>query len=141
MTQNLLFAHPEIQSSCHPDLTKQDQLQRRRSRYWSGHWAEVFAAVTLWFKGYRILARRKKTRVGELDLIAVRGNTIAFVEVKRRSSVMAARNAITPKQSKRIRQAAEVWLKGSPRYRGHHQRFDAVLVVPGRWPVHLAGAA
>ena len=103
--------------------------------------AETFAAVALWLKGYRILARRKKTRVGEVDLIAVRGGTVAFVEVKRRKSVAAARAAIAPRQSQRNRRAAQTWLKGSPRYQAHHLRFDAILVVPGRWPVHLAGAA
>ena len=124
-----------------PDSKRERQRQERRARYWSGHLAETFAAVALWVKGYRILARRKKTRVGEVDLIAVRGGTVAFVEVKRRKSVAAARAAIAPRQSQRNRRAAQTWLKGSPRYQAHHQRFDAILVVPGRWPVHLAGAA
>ena len=123
------------------DLHNSRELQLRRARYWSGHWAEWLASIALNVKGYRILARRKKTRAGEIDLVAVRGDTVVFVEVKRRATVAAARHAITPGQSWRMRNAAEIWLKGSPRYRNHHQRYDAVLVVPGCWPVHLRDGA
>ena len=116
-------------------------LQVRRARYWSGHWAEFFAAGALMLKGYRILARRKKTSSGEIDLIALRGRTVAFVEVKRRETAQAARESITSRQSQRTRRAAQTWLKSSPRYRNHRQRFDAMLVVPGCWPIHILNGA
>lgn len=118
------------------------QSQRvRRARYWSGHWAEWWAGLALNLKGYRILARRKKTRAGEIDLVAVRGDTVVFVEVKRRATLEEARQSITPQQSWRMRNAAEIWLKGSPRYADYHQRYDAVFVMPDRWPVHLRDGA
>jgi putative endonuclease len=116
---------------------EKNRLEQRRSRYRSGHWAEVFAGFALRLKGYRILARRKKTPAGEIDLIALRGGTIAFVEVKRRKTLEGAKNAITSKQTRRTLRAAETWLKSCPRYRDYHQRFDAVLVLPKRWPIHL----
>ena len=92
-------------------------------------------------RGYRILARRKKTRSGEIDLIALRGQTLAFVEVKRRATFDEARASITTRQSNRTRRAAQSWLKGWPRYRDYHQRFDAMLVVPGNWPRHVLNGA
>ena len=56
----------------------------RRARLRRGRLAETLAAAALMAKGYRILGRNVKTRAGEIDIIAVRGQRIAFVEVKRR---------------------------------------------------------
>ena len=117
------------------------QLAERRARYRAGLWAEFFAAIYLSVKGYRILARRYKTHSGEIDLIAVRGGIVAFVEVKARRTFEAAEFSISTRQSKRIRKAAERWMSTSPRYRNFEQRFDALYILPGRLPVHLAGGA
>lgn len=117
------------------------QLQERRARYRAGLWAEFFAAMYLSLKGYRILARRYKTHSGEIDLIAVRGGTVAFVEVKARLTFQAAEFSISPRQSQRIRRAAEQWMSRSPRFQDFEQRFDALYILPARWPKHLAGGA
>lgn len=123
------------------DARRKRQLCERRARYRTGLWAEFFAAIYLTLKGYRILARRYKTHSGEIDLIAVRGDVVAFVEVKGRLTFAAAEFSITPRQSKRIRRAAERWMSRSPRYHSFEQRFDALYILPGRWPAHLAGGA
>jgi putative endonuclease len=117
------------------------RLVERRERYRAGLWAEVLASVILSLKGYRILARRHKTWAGEIDLIAVRGHTLAFVEVKARATLDAAQTSISDLQSRRIRDAAGLWVARSPRYRNYDQRFDALYVIPGRLPVHETGAA
>jgi len=65
-----------------------------------GHLAEFIAAWLLRMKGYRILKKRYKTPVGEIDLIAARGWTLIAVEVKQRSSFLNAGEAITFKQRK-----------------------------------------
>lgn len=88
-------------------------------------------------KGYRILGRNVKTRAGEIDIIAVRGNRLAFVEVKRRLTPEDAEAAINATQAARIRNAAEYWLTYRPRYHDHEQGFDVVLLVPRRWPRHI----
>jgi putative endonuclease len=129
--------HATHLTGCDADRSRRE----RQARYWRGHWAEAFANLALWLRGYRVLARRKKTYAGEIDLIAVRGDTIVFAEVKRRASLDLARAALKPRQAQRMRNAADQWIKDSPRYRNHHRRFDAILVVPGRWPVHLPGCA
>lgn len=85
-------------------------------------------------RGFRILARRYATPVGEIDLVARRGGLTVFVEVKRRSAYGDALEAILPRQQRRIAQAAELWLR---RYPSPSCRFDAVAVSPWRLPVHV----
>ncbi len=95
------------------------------------------AAAALVAKGYRILGRNVKTRTGEIDIIAVRGKRLAFVEVKRRATLEDAQSAITARQAARIRRAADAWLAQRTRYHGYDLHFDVVLMVPRRWPRHI----
>ena len=112
----------------------------RRRREKNGRIAELIAAAFLFAKGYRILARRHKTPLGEIDLIAVRGRRLAFVEVKQRTSMDAAEAAVTDWQARRIALAAERWVWRHPRYRDYEIGLDAVLIVPGRLPRHAPHA-
>ena len=112
----------------------------RRRAYGAGRKAETLAAWWLRLKGYRILARGLRLPVGEIDLVARRGGCLAFVEVKRRATLAAALEAVTPHQRRRILRAAETWLAGRPDLAGLDVRFDALLLVPGRRPRHLPDA-
>jgi putative endonuclease len=112
----------------------------RISRYRRGRISELVAAAALMAKGYRILARRCRTPYGEIDLVAVRGRRLAFVEVKRRASRLDAEAALTSRQAGRIARAAEFWVSRNMRYRDHDRGLDAMLVMPGRLPVHLPDA-
>lgn len=95
------------------------------------------AAWYLRAKGYRILASRYKTPVGEIDLIAKRGKTLAFCEVKYRANERAAREAITAHQRRRIERAATAYLTKHIQFAQCQQRIDALLLVPRRLPVHI----
>jgi putative endonuclease len=108
----------------------------RRRREASGRWAEHVAAVVLVCKGYRILARRLRARTGEVDIVAVRGRTVAFVEVKLRRSIAEARMSIGRRQSARMARSAEHWIWTHPHYRDHVISLDTVLVAPWRLPRH-----
>jgi putative endonuclease len=112
----------------------------RRARYHRGMVAEYLAAAVLMLKGYRILARRHRTRLGEIDLIAVRGQRLAFVEVKRRPTLDEAMQSIGERQTQRIAAAAEQWVWQHPAYRCHEIGLDAVVVAANRWPRHMANA-
>ena len=112
----------------------------RIGRYRRGRVSEWLAAAVLLAKGYRILGRRVRTPYGEIDLIAVRGLRLAFVEVKRRATRLEGEAAITPRQAGRIARAAEFWVSRRPVYRDHEQGLDVVLVTPGRLPVHVPEA-
>ena len=109
----------------------------RRARLRRGRFAEMLAAAALMAKGYRIVGRNVKTRAGEIDIIAVRGERLAFVEVKRRMSLADVEAAVGARQAARIRAAADYWLAKRPRYHQHVQGFDLVLLVPRRWPHHI----
>ena len=105
-----------------------------------GRWAEWLAVLLLTVKGYRILAKNYVVRGGEIDLVARRGGTIVFVEVKARPELGAAQVAISPGKRRRIEVAARVWLARHPRAAALTLRGDAVFVAPRRWPRHVADA-
>lgn len=115
-------------------------VEERRQRNHRGFVAEVLAAGLLMLKGYRILARRHRTRLGEIDLIAVRGRRLAFVEVKRRPTIGEAARSIGERQTQRIAATAEQWVWQHPAYHAHEIGLDAIVVAPGQWPRHLANA-
>ena len=112
-------------------------LAERRLRLRRGRVSEALAAVALIAKGYVILGRRVRTRAGEIDIIAVRGKRLAFVEVKRRLTQEDAEAAVSARQAARIRAAADHWLARRPRYHEHIQGFDLILLIPRRWPRHI----
>ena len=113
----------------------------RQARYRAGLAAEFWSGLLLMAKGYHILAWRHKTRAGEIDLVAAKGNVLAFVEVKRRQDLETAAAAITPRQSRRLRHAADLWLASRTRYHDFDFRFDAVLVAKSGWPTHVIDGA
>jgi putative endonuclease len=110
--------------------------RKRRVHERRGALSEYAAAAALMAKGYRILNRRWSCHLGEIDLVAVRGKCLAFVEVKQRGTIEDGYFALTEGQSRRIRDAAEVWLSRRRRYQDHDIHFDAVIVLPWRWPRH-----
>jgi putative endonuclease len=112
----------------------------RREAFRLGLGAEARAAWLLRLKGYRILARRFRVGGGEADIVARRGGSLVFVEVKARPDLDQALVAILPRQQRRIAAAARAWLARHPSQAGMTVRFDAVLVAPGRWPRHLPRA-
>ena len=113
---------------------------RRIAAFRTGLSAESRAAALLVMKGYRILARRFRTPVGEIDIVAGRRQTLVFVEVKARAAFDAAAEAVTERQRRRIVAAAEYWLAARPQDAEGDIRFDVVLVAPGKIPRHLPAA-
>ena len=110
-------------------------MKRQRAER-GGRRAEWLAGLWLQLKGWRIVARRVRTPVGEIDLVARRGRTVAFVEVKARSTAAEADHALDQFRLRRVAAAANAL---APRFvrAGDDMRIDAVFVVPGRFPRHL----
>jgi putative endonuclease len=111
--------------------------RRRRDAERRGKRGEGWAAWYLRLKGYRIVGRRVRTPLGEIDIIARRGRVTAFVEVKSRSSLDAAMAAVTPWQARHIRDACLWWIAGRDIV---YCRFDFILVTPYQIPVHVENA-
>ncbi len=112
----------------------------RRAARGFGTRAEWAALALLTLKGYRVLARNFNAPGGEIDLIAQRGETIAFIEVKARPDLGQAAIAITEQKRRRIGRAAAVWLRQNRWAVAYTLRGDAVFAAPRRWPRHLLDA-
>ncbi len=96
--------------------------EKRVRAYRHGLFAESIAALLLRLKGHRILARRYKTPVGEIDLVALKGKRLAFVEVKQRRRFEDAGWALPTRARRRIVRAAQYWLSQSPGFRRSRHR-------------------
>jgi putative endonuclease len=105
-----------------------------------GRRAETIAAWLLRLKGYRIIAKRVKTPLGELDLVATRFDVTAFVEVKARMSREALDLAHGQVDTRRIVRAAEFWLSRHPQHAQRTLRFDVIFVAPRTLPRHMKAA-
>ncbi|MBV9989943.1 MAG: YraN family protein [Alphaproteobacteria bacterium] len=106
-----------------------------------GRRSETFAALLLQMKLYRILGRRVRTPLGEIDLIArAPFGPVCFVEVKARGDEMQASDAIASRQQARIARAAAHYLASRPGLASKGARFDVISVIPGRLPRHIVDA-
>jgi putative endonuclease len=118
----------------------EDRQRKRRRAERRGHVSEYLAALYLLFKGYRILAFRYKTRLGEIDIVARRKTLVMFVEVKARAREGDAIDAVSYDAQRRIRAASDIWLS---RRRDAHllsARYDIVAVLPWKLPRHFPDA-
>jgi putative endonuclease len=79
-----------------------------------------------------------KTRAGEIDIIAVKGKRLAFVEVKQRVTREDAEATASARQAARIRPASDLWLAHLPRYHGHVFAYEVILLAPGCLLRHIA---
>jgi len=123
-----------------PDKRAKIASPERIAAFRTGLSAEARAAAFLMAKGYRILAKRFRTRYGEIDIVARRRNLLAFVEVKARATLDDAAYAVTARQQARIIEAAQAWLVAHPEQADFELRFDAMLIAPRRLPRHLLAA-
>jgi putative endonuclease len=112
----------------------------RQAAFRVGVSAESRAAAYLTGRGYAIAARRFKSRVGEVDIVARRGPELVFVEVKARNRLDDAALSVTPRQQRRIVAAAEAWLADHPDDGQRDIRFDVILVARNGATEHITAA-
>jgi putative endonuclease len=114
------------------------RADRGRASHRRGLIAESKCVWYLRLKGYRIVDRRFKTPVGEIDIVAARGDTLAFIEVKARPTYDSAALAITPRTMARMQRAAEYFLVTYRNQPPSNLRLDVMFVTPfSIWPAHL----
>ena len=106
----------------------------------AGRRAEVLGAARLMAKGYRILGFRLRTPLGEIDLLASKKDVLAVVEVKLRTSLDEALDAVTSHQRERLRRAGQTIVARRPGLAGATIRLDLIALAPGRWPRHIPDA-
>lgn len=120
-------------------MTRPPLQRNRQAAEAAGRRGERIAGWWLRLKGWRILARRVRTPAGEVDLVARRGNIVAFVEVKSRKSDADLDFAIDQRRLARVAAAAEVLM---PRFAGPGDdiRVDVLLITPHAMPRHIENA-
>lgn len=125
-----------------PPSSAKPRLDPRRRAERAGRRAEKLALWYLRCKGYSIVKARYKTPVGEIDIIARRGQQIVIVEVKHRTRTDAGglADALGAVNTRRIVRATEWFRAHQPAYAGFDFRFDVIAIAPGRWPHHLVNA-
>lgn len=106
----------------------------------SGRRAEVWAAVWLMLKGYRILGFRLKTPQAEIDLLAQKGQILAVVEVKSRTDLANALEAVGYDQRQRLRRAGRTLAARRPALQNAAVRLDLIALAPGKLPIHSPDA-
>ncbi|MEN9895604.1 MAG: hypothetical protein RIR97_1456 [Pseudomonadota bacterium] len=102
--------------------------------------SEILAAFFLMAKGYRILALRYKTPLGEIDIVARKGDLVVFCEVKARKSVNEAVFAVSTTAQKRIRNASDLWLSKQAKAAVLSQRYDIIAITPWSLPTQIENA-
>lgn len=117
---------------------KRTAVQRKNAEA-AGRRAELVAGCLLRLKGFTILARRFKTPVGEIDLVAKRGRRLIFVEVKARQTIEDALYAVTGQAERRISAAADMFLARHPSLAEYDMRYDIIAVAGWRMR-HVADA-
>ena len=127
------------QPTPYPSLPGRGVLRDRRIAEAAGRRGERLAGWWLRLKGWRILDRRVRTPAGEVDLVARKGNLVAFVEVKARATAAELDFAIDERRLARVAAAAEYLM---PRYAGPGDdiRVDVILLAPGTRPRHIENA-
>ena len=104
-----------------------------KKTYQLGFFAEKYAMIFLWIKGYKILKHRYKSSFGEIDIIAKKKNFIIFIEVKARYKKINIENVLTTHQIRRIRMSAENYIAKNRKLQNCSRRFDFIEVRPLFW--------
>ena len=123
-------------------MTKSKKIKAYRL----GHYAEYLFVIVLSIKGYAIKERRYRSPLGEIDIIAKKGRTTIFCEVKARKDYVTAVESLSEKQRQRISRSAEYYMShlkmnnANNKIENEIYRCDMILVMPWRWPVHIKNA-
>lgn len=120
-------------------VTARPQMRRQRAQR-RGRFAERLCCWHLRLRGWRIVERDWRCPSGEIDIVARRGQVLAFIEVKARDDLDAAAASLSQRQRRRISRAASALLSARPELARFITRFDVMLVAGWRPPRHLTNA-
>lgn len=104
-------------------------ISKKQKSYWFGIFAEYWVIILFLFKGYKFIARRYKTKLGEIDLIFTKKDDLIMVEVKaRKNRSIEIGEVVSYKQYHRILNAAKLFLNKNKKYSNFNVRVDIILV-------------
>ncbi|SOC84005.1 putative endonuclease [Ensifer adhaerens] len=120
-------------------MTEKPQ-DKKLAAYRRGFLAEYVAALFLLLKGYHIAAMRYRTKGGEVDIVARRGDLVVFVEVKARADLRSGVDAVGFESQRRIRAASGQWLAKQRDFARLSWRYDIIVISPFRLPLQISDA-
>lgn len=103
-----------------------------------GRRGEIAAADYLEAIDYRVIEKNFKCRGGEVDIVAVRDDSVVFVEVKawERMPFSELDRAIDGRKRARIRAAAQEFIRRYPVFSTYHPGFELLFITGGGRSVH-----
>lgn len=107
-----------------------------KKTYQFGLLAEKVAISFLQIKGYKILHHRFKTKFGEIDLIAQKGDFVIFIEVKARKKSTNIEEVLSQRQINRMKVAAQIFIDQNQPFQNHNFRFDFIEINSFFKPTH-----
>lgn len=107
---------------------KAEEATRRKRAEQRGRRAEMLVAFNYLLRGYQILARRVKTPLGEIDVVARKGPLIVLIEVKARQDEAAAIFAVSAGARRRIEGAGRLYLARRQEFATFGLRYDIAAV-------------
>jgi putative endonuclease len=116
------------------------RIQRGRAAHANGMAAEDAACNALTADGWTILARRVRTKAGEVDAVAEKAGILAIIEVKSRPTLAEAVLSLTLRQQSRLAAACELILGVHPDWGPNGVRFDVLVVNPAGQVRRIADA-
>jgi putative endonuclease len=99
-----------------------------KNSYSIGQASEKLAKNYLKKHHFKIVAQNYKTKLGEIDIIAEKNNTLICFEVKFREDANVLPYVISEKQKRRISKAFSLYIKYNKKYYMHYYRFDIILI-------------
>ncbi len=101
-----------------------------KSRINLGRYGEDLAAAYLERKGFQIIVRNYRQKTGEVDIIANDGETLVFIEVKTRSSLLFGQpfEAVTPAKQKQLNRIALEYITRN-KIKNQAARFDVISIL------------
>lgn len=111
-------------------MPRPNRKDRYKQSEQKGRIAEIIILVIYMAQGFWPVARRYRTKFGEIDLIMKRGHLICFIEVKYRQTPLTHDVPITPKQWQRLSQSAHYFLAFYHRGADYKARFDLAYLSP-----------
>jgi len=122
-------------------MTAKPSPKKRRAQA-TGRWSEyacrLILALTGWTTLHHGYRAQRGTGAGEIDLIAKRRNTLAFIEVKARQTLAVGLESVSSEQQNRIIKGADRFLASNPQFNDFDVRFDVMIVRPWHLPRHFS---
>jgi putative endonuclease len=111
--------------------------KKKIKSYYFGLFSEIIAIIFLKLKFYKILRRRYRNKLGEIDIIAKKNDFLIAIEVKARKNILLIDEVLSNKQMNRIKRSMNIFYSNKKYYGKLSIRYDLIIIQPYKFPIHL----